>query len=163
MKSRIVMTALVAAGLAGYSIVAAAQTPPPAVSTLTPSKDLVQVLPLGQATPNNSYANPGQIAGAPLYTNGGVASTAFSVTFGAGVTNYFIQPAGTLATGTLTTQASPVTDGQRECFLSTQTQTALTWNANTGQSINGAPTAGVANTPICIQYQASNATWYRAP
>jgi len=163
MKSRFLSIALVATALVGHSMIADAQSAQPAVSTLTPSKDLVPVLPLGQATSNTSYANPGQIAGALLYTDGGTQTTGFSVTFGAGVVNYIIQPAGTLATGTLTTQASPVTDGQRECFLSTQTQTALTWNANTGQSISGAPTAGVANTPVCMQYTAATATWKRAP
>ena len=94
--------------------------------------------------------------------DGGAVSTAFTFTFGNTQTNYIIRPAGTLATGTLTAAPNPA-DGQRECFLSTQTQTALTWNANTGQSISGAPTAGVANTAVCMVYEAAAATWYRSP
>lgn len=124
--------------------------------------DYVQVLPGGQAYVGNKYAPAGQVAGSPSYVNGGVATTGFSYTFANGQVNYFIQPAGTLATGTLTTEPNPG-DGKRECFLSTQTQTALTWSANTGQSISNAPTAGVAMTPICITYSAASATWYRSP
>src|SRR5215470_16899729 len=44
-----------------------------------------------------------------------------------------------------------------------QAQTALTWLANTGQFISGAPTALVAGVPACITYSASNLTWNLSP
>jgi hypothetical protein len=141
--------------------VALAQTIIPVVPTIG-TNDYFQDVPNGNPGVGNVYAKAAQIAGVPGYVNGGVAVTAFTYTFGNSVTDYFIQPAGTLATGTLTTAANP-SDGQRECFLSTQTQTALTWNANTGQSISGAPTAGVANTPYCMTYNLAALTWYRSP
>ena len=116
----------------------------------------------GQPSSQQYFATAAAIAGVPGYVNGGAQTTGFSFTFGNTQTSYFIQPSGTLATGTLTTAPNPG-DGQRECFLSTQTQTALTWNANTGQSMNNAPTAGVAMTPVCMTYSAATATWYRSP
>ena len=140
---------------------ALAQTYPPPVTPTIGTTDLFPNVVGGAPQPGNFYSSAAQIAGVPGYVNGGVAVTAFTYTFGNSVTSYFIQPAGTLATGTLTTAANP-SDGQRECFLSTQTQTALTWNANTGQTINNAPTAGVAFTPICITYSKATATWYRS-
>jgi hypothetical protein len=135
--------------------------PVPQVSQVNPG-DLFLDVVNGAPQAQSAYATPGQIAGVPGYVNGGAATTGFTFTFGNSQTDYFIQPAGTLATGTLTTAPNP-SDGQRECFLSTQTQTALTWSANTGQSINNAPTAGVAMTPICITFSKATATWYRSP
>ena len=124
--------------------------------------DLFQDVVGGYPQSPTYYATAAQIAGVPGYVNGGAALTAWTYTFGNSVTNYFIQPAGTLATGTLTTAPNPG-DGQRECFLSTQTQTAITWTANTGQSLSNAPTAGVANTPQCMTFSRATATWYRSP
>jgi hypothetical protein len=141
--------------------VALAQTVIPLLPTIG-TTDYIQDIPNGNPGVGNRYVTPQQIAGVPGYVNEGAAVTAFSYTFGNSTTDIFMQPAGTLATGTLTTAPNP-SDGQRECFLSTQTQTALTWSANTGQSISGAPTAGVANTPYCMTYNLAAATWYRSP
>lgn len=125
--------------------------------------DAVQVLPFQLPAAGNKYASVGSAAGTWTYVNGGAQTTGFSVTFVNGQVSYFIQPAGTLATGTLTTEPNPG-DGKRECFLSTQTQTALTWTANTGQTIaSSVPASGVANSPRCIQYSSATATWYSAP
>jgi hypothetical protein len=126
------------------------------------TNDLIKVIPHGAPTVGDVYATPAQITGVPGYINEGVATSGNTYTFGNSTTSIFMQPAATLAAVTLTTAANP-SDGQRECFLSTQTTTALTWNANTNQTINGAPTAGVANTPICVTYVAKTATWYRSP
>jgi hypothetical protein len=70
-----------------------------------------------------------------------------------------MQPAGTLATGTITMPAAPA-DGMTITFSSTRTITALTVNANTGQSIVSAPTVLPANQVGAYVYRLSNTTWY---
>lgn len=89
-----------------------------------------------------------------------VPLTAFTLTFGDNQSIMALNPAGTLATGTITLPANPV-DGQRALIFSSQTQTALTLNANTGQSINNAVTALTANVAVEYIYSASNTTWDR--
>jgi hypothetical protein len=86
-------------------------------------------------------------------------TTGFSYTFAAGVNVLVMQPAGTLATGTITMPASP-SDGMTITFSSTRTITALTVNANTGQSIVSAPTVLPANQVGAYVYRLSNTTWY---
>jgi hypothetical protein len=134
----------------------------PLITTLAPSADVVQVLPSAIPTAQNKYVVSGLVAGAPLYQNLGVITTGNTYTFTHGVQRMFAQPAGTLAAVTLTTEASP-NDGQIECFTSGQTTTSLTWNANTGQTINSSAgiSAGVANTAICLQYSVAAASWFR--
>lgn len=86
-------------------------------------------------------------------------STGFSYTFAAGVNVLVMNPAGTLATGTITMPASPA-DGMTISFSSTQTITALTVNANTGQSIVRKPTSFGAGSAMTFVYRLSNTTWY---
>jgi hypothetical protein len=137
-------------------------TAPAPVPTVNPSTDLVPFVPNGQPRPSQQFTLPAWLAGAPAYTDAGVGLTGGTYTFKQGQVDYFMQPAGTLSAITLTTEPSPV-DGQRECFLSTQTTTTLTWNANTGQTMGPTITAGVANTPICITYEKAVAKWQRSP
>lgn len=91
-------------------------------------------------------------------------ATGFSITIGASVKTLLLDPAGTLATGTITMPAAPV-DGQIICIASSQTITALTVNANSGQSIKNAPTALTVSTTgpqgYAYIYRSSNTTWYR--
>jgi hypothetical protein len=100
-----------------------------------------------------------QVRDAAGYTKT-VATTGFSLTFANGQSVMALEPAGTLGTGTITMAANPV-DGQNACFFSTQTQSALTLAANTGQTINNAITAMTANTRYCYIYSLSNTTWDR--
>lgn len=86
-------------------------------------------------------------------------STGFSYTFAAGVQVLVMQPAGTLATGTITMPASPA-DGMTVTFSSTQAITALTVNANTSQSIVGKPTSFGIGSAATFVYRLSNTTWY---
>ena len=86
-------------------------------------------------------------------------TTGFSYTFAAGVNVLVMNPAGTLATGTITMPASPA-DGMTITFSSTQTITALTVNANTGQSIVRSPTSFGAGSAVTFVYRLSNTTWY---
>jgi hypothetical protein len=87
-------------------------------------------------------------------------TTGFSQTIANTTIFYIIEPAGTLASGTVTMPASPV-DGQHVSILSTHTITSLTINANTGQSIKNVPTTMTANTSVSWIYKTSTTTWYR--
>lgn len=86
-------------------------------------------------------------------------TTGFSYTFAAGVNVLVMQPAGTLATGTVTMPSAPV-DGMTITFISTQTITALTINGNTGQTVVSKPNALNANQALSYVYRLSNTTWY---
>lgn len=86
-------------------------------------------------------------------------TTGFSYTFAAGTNVLVMNPAGTLATGTITMPASPV-DGMTISIESTQQITALTVQGNTGQSlVNGTQTLR-PNQPYSWVYRLSNTTWY---
>ena len=86
-------------------------------------------------------------------------TTGFSYTFAAGTQVLVMNPAGTLATGTITMPASPA-DGMTITFSSTQTITALTINGNTGQTVVSKPNALNANQALSYVYRLSNTTWY---
>jgi hypothetical protein len=86
-------------------------------------------------------------------------TTGFSYTF-TSFNVLFANPAGTLATGTVTMPASPV-DGMTVTITSTQQITALTINANTGQSIVAGGVVQLnANTNRVYLYRLANTTWY---
>lgn len=87
-----------------------------------------------------------------------VLTTGFSYTFATGVQTLVINPAGTLATGTITMPASPV-DGMVITFSTTQQITALTVNGNTGQSITSGPTFMNAGSSASYVYNLANTAW----
>lgn len=92
-----------------------------------------------------------------------VPLTGFSLAFTKGQSEMQLSPAGTLATGTITL-ANPAYDGQVNCFVSSQIQTALTLQvaSGSGQTVNNAITAmPTAFTRFCYLYSASNKTWDR--
>jgi hypothetical protein len=70
-----------------------------------------------------------------------------------------MQPAGTLATGTITMPAAPA-DGMTITFSSSQQITALTVQGNTGQSMSNAVTFLPGKTAASYVYRLSNTTWY---
>lgn len=79
-----------------------------------------------------------------------VPLTAFAITMQSGI--LVLNPAGTLATGAVTLPLNPP-DGATAEISSTQTQTALTLAANTGDVLVGTtPTALVANTRVAYRY-----------
>lgn len=88
-----------------------------------------------------------------------VLTTGFTYTFAAGTQVLVINPAGTLATGTITMPASPA-DGMTITVESTQQVTAVTVSANTGQSIVGAAVQLIPNQPLSWVYRLTNTTWY---
>jgi hypothetical protein len=87
-----------------------------------------------------------------------VLTTAFSYTFAAGTQVLIIEPAGTLATGTITMPASPA-DGMTITVESTQQVTALTMSGN-GGTIVGTAVQLIPNQPLSWVYRLSNTTWY---
>lgn len=89
-----------------------------------------------------------------------VPLTGFSITCANGDNTLVLDPAGTLASGTVTMPATPV-DKQEITISSTQVVTALTVSANTGQTIKGAITTIAANGFAKWKYRSTNTTWYR--
>lgn len=90
-----------------------------------------------------------------------VLTTGFSYTFASGTTTLIANPAGTLATGTITMPGSPA-DGMVITFMTTQEITALTIAGGAGQSIGGTQVSLMAaNSSLSFVYRQSNTTWYR--
>lgn len=88
-----------------------------------------------------------------------VLTTGFSYTFASGITTLIAQPAGTLATGTITMPGTPA-DGMVITIESTQQVTAVSVLANAGQTMTGAPSQLIPNQPLSFIYRQSNTTWY---
>jgi len=87
-------------------------------------------------------------------------TTGFTYTIPAGIVGTAFTPAGTLATGTITMPANPV-DGMTINISSSQIITAITHNANTGQTIlNPLTTISIGGSAAWL-YRTSNNTWYR--
>jgi hypothetical protein len=101
---------------------------------------------------------------APLLSNIGATIvtplTGFAYTVPNGTQALVLTPAGTIATGTITTPPNPQ-DNQPLRLSSSQTVTALTVSANTGQTVVGAPTTITSTAPVEFFWNAQNATWYR--
>jgi Protein of unknown function (DUF2793) len=87
-------------------------------------------------------------------------STGFAITIADICERLILDPAGTLAAGTITMPATP-RDGQLCTIASVQAVTALTHAANTGQTLHGALTTIPANGFAQYLYSAAAATWYR--
>ena len=86
--------------------------------------------------------------------------TGTAITFGAGVTQLVLNPAGTLATLTIIMPASPI-DGQKVFFSSTQVITALTVSPNSGQSVADPQSSLTVGGSGGYIYRSANTTWYR--
>jgi hypothetical protein len=84
----------------------------------------------------------------------------FSITAAQGVTSLILNPAGTLATGTITFPSSPI-DGQILSIATTQIITTLTLVPAAGQTIYGTVTTMAANSHDAWQYVASVHSWFR--
>lgn len=90
-----------------------------------------------------------------------VLTTGFSYTFASGTQMLVINPAGTLATGTITMPAAPA-DGMAITITTTQQITALAIAGNSGQTIGGAQMSSMAaNSAVTFVYRLTNTTWYR--
>lgn len=146
--------------LAGKVDKASSQVTVPQVAYVG-TTDLFQDSVGGIAQVQTSYATAQQINGVIGYQDAGALLTGQTLAFGNSTTEILAQSAGTIAAVTLTASANPG-DGQLNCYMNTQTTSGITWNANTGQTIANAPSAGVANTRACMIYNASKAAWRRA-
>lgn len=82
----------------------------------------------------------------------------FSITVPNWANELALNPAGTLASGTITMPQAP-TDGEVLTIASTQTITSLTHNANTGQTIVGALTTLPANTSATWTFNSGTGAW----
>jgi len=87
-----------------------------------------------------------------------VSTTGFSYTFAAGTQVLIIEPAGTLATGTIIMPAAPA-DGMTITVESTQQVTALTMSGN-GGTVVGPAVQLIPNQPLSWVYRTSNTSWY---
>ncbi|HWD29282.1 MAG TPA: DUF2793 domain-containing protein [Rhizomicrobium sp.] len=87
-------------------------------------------------------------------------ATGFAIAVSNTAGRLILDPAGTLASGTITLPAAPK-DGQLLRLSTTQGITALTLAPATGQSVVGAPATLGANTSAEFTYRAANTTWYR--
>lgn len=87
--------------------------------------------------------------------------TGFSITIPTNTRSMLLNPAGTLASGTITMPPNPVVDGQFVTIASSQTITTLTVLANSGQTLNGAVTTLPLNGFATWQFNLSTTTWYR--
>jgi hypothetical protein len=88
-----------------------------------------------------------------------VPTTGFSYTFAAGTQTLVMNPAGTLATGTITMPAAP-SDGMTITFSTTKQITALTLNGGGGQTIIGGINSMAPNQAVSFMYRLANTTWF---
>jgi hypothetical protein len=97
-----------------------------------------------------------------LYPNRSLQTptTGFSIAASIGVTQLVLNPAGTLATGTVTLPTLPG-DNQPFTLMTSQTVTTLTVNTADTSTINGAPTTISANTSVKFRYITSLNRWFR--
>lgn len=89
-----------------------------------------------------------------------VPVTGFSITMDPNIPDLILDPAGTLATGTVVLPAYP-RDRTKVTVCSTQTITALTLSPNTGQTVKNAPTTLAAGAAFSYRFNLGNLTWYR--
>lgn len=89
-----------------------------------------------------------------------VPTNGFSITYAVGIQVLTLDPAGVLATGTVTMPTQPY-DGQRVEGSTTQTITAFTLSPNTGQTVKNAPTTLAAGSGYAYYYNLPLTTWYR--
>ena len=87
-------------------------------------------------------------------------TTGFSQVISSGISTLILDPAGTLASGTVTMQSSP-TDGQIVRIKTSQAIAALTIAAPGGALVIGAMpfSMAIGQTIDCL-YRAANTTWY---
>lgn len=159
MKKWLIGSALALAALCG---VAVAQVPGLFLTTLTGNEQINVLVPSTGTvvtSPQITTIIASQLRDASGYSLQ-VPLTGFAITVPANVSVLALNPAGTLAAGAVTLIAAPV-DGARVLISSTQTVTALTVSANTGQTLVGAATTVGLGVSVEYLYQLSSKTWFR--
>lgn len=89
-----------------------------------------------------------------------IPTTGFTITVANATQSLILNPAGTLAAGTITMPATPI-DGQEVRFSSTQTVTALTVSPNAAQTISNAPTTIAPGQGYGYIYHLATTNWFR--
>jgi hypothetical protein len=89
-----------------------------------------------------------------------VPLTGFNITIGSTQNVLTLNPAGTLAAGTVIMPSSPV-DGLSVEIASTKTISSFTLSANAGQTLLNAPTSLAAGVGVGFYYNAALTTWFR--
>lgn len=89
-----------------------------------------------------------------------VPTTGFTITVANNTSTLLLNPAGTLATGTVTMPAAPF-DGQEVRFSSTQIVTTLTVSPNASQTISNAPSTIAAGQGYAWIYHLATTNWFR--
>ncbi len=85
-----------------------------------------------------------------------------AITIAGTVSRVFIDGASTITSATFTMPPSAdLTDGQEISFTASQTVTTLTLNANTSQTLVGAPTTMGATTPFTLCFDSTTGKWTR--
>lgn len=102
------------------------------------------------------------VQGVVDYTTASVQTptTGFTITPAPGVQVLTLNPAGTLATGTLNMPVSPA-DGQQLQVSTTHTIAALTVAPQEGQTISNAPTMLAAGTGFAYYFNQASQNWFR--
>lgn len=94
-----------------------------------------------------------------IYTYNAPAAAA-SITIANGAQALVLDPAGTIATLTVTLAPAPK-DGESVIISSSQIVTTLTLSPNAGQTISNAATSLTAGGSCRYLYRAANTKWYR--
>jgi len=106
-----------------------------------------------------------QFAAPTVATNVYVPTTGFSIAVPTPVSEQqwmLFQPAGTLASGTITLPLNTATpDGTEVLITSTQIVTSFTLSLNGASAANGAPTALTANGFYRMRFVQAQNSWYR--
>jgi len=106
-----------------------------------------------------------QFAAPTVATNIYVPTTGFSIAVPTPVSEQqwmLLQPAGTLASGTITLPLNTATpDGTEVLITSTQIVTSFTLSINGASAANGAPTALTANGFYRMRFVQAQNSWYR--
>lgn len=133
------------------------------ISGMTPATPLTGAELLetvqGGSTVRTSGTQLSRLARRGVYSLSAPA-TGFSVTVDPGTDALVLNPAGTLATGTVVFPLNPE-DGDRLRIATTQTVTALTLTAGTGDTIVNPVTTLAANGFVQFLYQLSSRKWFR--
>jgi hypothetical protein len=126
----------------------------------------IRATPVGTVTPNDMFMGYGDgrwgAIGARLDQSLSlqVPTTGFAITIAKACGLLILDPAGTLASGTITLPAAPM-NGQICKISSSKAITALTLSPSAGQTLNGALTTLPANGFAEYTYVTSTTTWYR--
>lgn len=89
-----------------------------------------------------------------------VPVTGFSITITDGTQFLILNPAGNLASGTITLPAGPL-DGESLTISCTHNVSSLTLTPGAGQTIANTSSSLNAGVGISFLYRSANATWYR--